>query len=306
MNKLIDKEIRALLSKEFRSFKKKHPSNKNKLTLIDIEYLYDLVTERQKEANKEIKTKLSNELSMVNLSIFQISLLALIFADRKNKVIPQKYFDKYDVPQINLLVSNFLTIISNHSLSIINLLRNGMDFSSRPIIRTLSELCVLFIVLLALPEKAKIYYSGKNPEEEKQIWYKYFTPSKLKKHLIEVQQQAKIDPDIADLFLLIYDHQHSYYSQTTHTASIISIVGAFSSTETDRLEYSLWGKYSEGMKYRLFDLTIILFFTSEMFRSILSKYYSIEFSNKKYMYALHENINAVIPKLIHKFIKTNA
>lgn len=82
MNRLKDKQIRTLLPKKFRDFRKKYPSKRNKLKLKDVENLYNIVVDRQTEANEKITNKLSNELWMAYLSTFQMSLLALNFTNK--------------------------------------------------------------------------------------------------------------------------------------------------------------------------------------------------------------------------------
>jgi hypothetical protein len=304
MHIILNKELRKKLSNSLRKFRKSNKGNPNQLKLKDIDTISEVIISSRKEANIEISKDIRKELEIAYLCVHSISLLALLFSDRrKNNILPQDYFDKYNVPSVNLLVGNILTLISNHSLSIIQLLENGMDWSSRPILRTLSELSALFIVILAIPEKAKIYMNPQNEQEERIIWFKNFTPNKLKKLLIQIKEEDKIEGETIELFNELFEHLHSFYTQTTHTASIVSIVGAFSSGKRETLNYALWGRYSLSIESRLLDLTHIIFFTTEIFLSILDKYYQITLSNEKYFAALFNSIYDCLLGMIKDFTK---
>jgi len=307
MKIISNKKLRKKLSNSFREFRKSNYKNPNKLKLKDVDTFSEVIISSRKEANIEISKEIRKELEVAYLCVHSISLLALLFSDRKNNnILPQDYFDKYDIPSVNLLVGYMLTLISNHSISSIQLLENGMDWSSRPILRTLSELCALFIVILAIPEKAKVYMSSQNEEEERNNWFKHFTPNKLKKLLLQIKEENKIDSEAIEIFNELFEHLHSFYTQTTHTASIVSIVGAFSSGKRKTLNYALWGKYSLATELRLLDLTHLIFLTTELFLAILDKYYKIILPNEEYFVALFNGIYDCLPGMIKEFTRKNA
>jgi hypothetical protein len=304
MNKKVNFNLRKQLIENLRKYYKEHPELGYSYSIKDIDNISKAIKKQRKESYNQLASKFRTEYEIANLLVYELSLLSLIFiSNKKNDIIPQSEFDKYDVPIINQLVGNILTLISNHSLSVIELLESGMEWSCRPILRTLSELSALFIVLLAVPEKAKIYFRAKGVKKEREVWYQNFTPSKLKRLLLLIKGQSKLNRRTIPFFIEIFDNNHSFYSQTTHTSTIVSLLGAFSSTKKDDLVYSLWGNFSHSMEWRLLDLTFSNYFTILLFEEILEKYYQVKEVENNSLYVLFKNINNSMPKFINNVIE---
>lgn len=180
-------------------------------------------------------------------------------------------FNEYsDNPKPHIVLSCLTTQITNHTLSVINLVKNGLDNSARTILRTMEELVYLTIYLASDISKIKVYSDINNPKE---TWYKNFRLEKVNKEIVKIETRLGIPDKLIQQFKEHRSEGFEFYSQYTHNSYGAIASGTFvrSFSDEDTIHISVFGKESRNSISTLNRVNSTLFyFNLSMFKLLIS------------------------------------
>ena len=195
-------------------------------------------------------------------------------ASHTSLLLPRDFINSRAQPDPNLLLGSHFTIIANQTLAIITLAERGLEMSARPMVRTLQEFCCLVLVLVSDQKMMKHYCSAKEPEQEKEVFYRHFTPKKLNRAVSTLEKKLN-----SPVFSNERKETHEFYSSSTHMSYIVSFLSSYgiSIDDNERVDYALFGKTSIGCKAMLFEIFIIIWHFLSLFRLVMIKLHKRSF-----------------------------
>ncbi|PIH60055.1 hypothetical protein [Paenibacillus sp. LK1] len=269
-----NKEIRRIISKKLRDqkslFKEYDKQNNQELafTLTDIDDLFSGLREFNKDSNRNVNKHLKDQLELSNLAMLLTGYLSLTLQQEENK---GELFDgHFDLPKPHIVLSCLTTQITNHTLSVINLVKSGLDNSARTILRTIEELVYLTIYLASDISKIKVYSDINNPKE---TWYKNFRLEKINKEIVKIETRLGLPDKLIQQFKEHRSEGFEFYSQYIHNSYGVIASGTFvrSFSDDDAVYNSLFGKESRNSISTLNNVNSTLFyFNLSMFKLLIS------------------------------------
>jgi hypothetical protein len=269
-----NKEIRKIISKHLGNqkslFKEYDEQNNQKLafTLRDIDSLFSVLREFTKDSNRNISKHLQDLLELSYLALLTTGHLSLTLQQDENK--GELYNESSNNPKPYIVLGSLTTQIANHTLSIINLIRNGLDTSARTILRTMEELVYLTIYLTSDISKIKLYTDISSPKE---TWYKNFRLELINKEIVKIETRLGMTDEDIQKFKKHRSEGFEFYSQYTHNSYGAIVAGTFvrSFSDEDTMHNSLFGKESRNSISTLNRVNSTLFyFNLSMFNLLIS------------------------------------
>lgn len=269
-------KIRELLSKTIKKqntkFKEYDRNNSIDfpIKLRDIDELFYSLRYFNREAKKNINIHLRDSLVLGYLAILLTGHLSLALQEDNEEKI--EFQEAIDSPQPIVVLICLITQITNHGLSILNLVEAGLDNSARTILRTLEELVYLTIYLTADLDKMKIYTNIHNPKE---IWYKNFRIEKINKEISKIELRLGLPDDLIQMLRKQRSEGFEFYSEYIHNSYGVVTTGTYvrSFEDDDFMHNSVFGKESRASISTINRLNLTLFyFNLSMFELLLKEY----------------------------------
>lgn len=258
----------------FRNYDKKKDQNLS-VKLNDFDDLFSTLNFFVNDAKNNAINHLQNLLEISYLGVFLTGHLSLALQNDENK--GDFIQEILEAPSSNIVLSSLIIQITNHSLSIIKLVTDGLDNSARTILRTLEELVYLTIYLAADVSKIKIYTDLSNTKE---TWYKNFRLNVINKELTKIETRLGLPDDIIQYLKSHRSDGYEFYSEYTHNSYPAIAVGAFVRSFND--EYvrhnSVFGKESIASLSTLKRINSTLFYFNLSIFQILTKEHNFQAS----------------------------
>ncbi len=290
----------------FKDIVEENGRENTRLSKKSLEEFFELLEDVRDEANKTNNEYLKFEISASYLVCkTHLTLIFGLIFDEGFCLFPNDYLGENYKPNPNTFLQSAFSLIMNHSLAIIRLVHDGLEYPARVLLRSLHETCELIPVLLANKNLLKTYLDAKNPKEEYSIWRKYFTHSKLNDELSKVEEKLFGIEDLT--YIKKYrDNINNHYSSFVHTSTLASLIGGHvKSIEKDEyLESNLLGRASETGKLTLYRLCYTNFYTLFLLIAIVKENDDLIFPEENFWFkdfqdlfsVLHESVNHMSKK----------
>jgi hypothetical protein len=228
------------------------------------------------KTNDDIEKKVINnhygEILVSFLFIYYNAFFSMAINQKEDNVFPLDRLNNGVNP--NLILENMFTHVVNLSLSIIHLCKQGQDFASRVLLRSLFELYCISVIIIYSEEQMELYCkTGDDTKESKEIWYKYFRPKKLLELLHNIEKDLIEQPDIEylDLMKNKWKDFYEFYSGISHNSYVDCMVSATCNpgNSDDILQSSLLGNYNIGIGSTIGKLNDLSFYFNLIHFNIL-------------------------------------
>lgn len=170
--------------------------------------------------------------------------------------------------QVQFLFKALFLDIANTAYAIYKLAVDGFDYQAKVLLRNLYELCMTLLNIEIDAEKRMALFESAKEENERDIWYKYFKPSKLQKTLIEFGKSI-------GGFALGEWHRREYGQLSSyvhnHFLSFFLYSYAFPGEE-EAMKPNFCGHFVTRTEFLLNDMNGILFYTGLVFLKGLGYY----------------------------------
>lgn len=281
MHPFIDEKIRLKISNILE--KLNEMPNRQKITIQDIDGLLEHVSQKSSQSISLMIEKASDKLSNAYFGSLVLSITALKLADNQN---PRPLKSNWLLPESsidpNLVLESLLINISNQCFSIINLALFGHAWSARILLRTTLELCWLTTVLISDRQKMLQYCQILRDNEERRIFYKYFSGSKLQESLIEIEKSLHFSEDVGILYAKVRTEAYNFFTKHVHNSYPAIVTGARvpSLDNPEILEYALFSNPSTPAIGVISSLNQqILFYLIGVLLPILKSFHSFDVAN---------------------------
>lgn len=149
----------------------------------------------------------------------------------------------------SFLYSGLFLAISNTIVAIIKLAEDGLDYQAMSLIRNLFELFMTLLIVTESSTKRAAFISANKSDEDRKVWYQYFTKKKFQQML---KEYCSIHPDLNEA---AEDCQRwiseNYAELSSYTHSDYSHLVCGSLSQNDNNGYSrpnIWGQYVTWQK----------------------------------------------------------
>ncbi len=218
--------------------------NGQKITIHDIDVLLEHISQRSSNATNLMFEKAKNELSVGYLGSLVVSLTALKLADTQNPrpIDPNWLFPKNIETNPNLVLESLLVNVANQSFSIMNLATLGYAWPARILLRSTIELTWLSIVLVSERGKMLLYCQNLTDKEERSLFSKHFSGSKLQQALTKIEENLQFTEDQKILYSNARSEAHTLSTKHVHNSFVATILGtrAPSLDNPNNFEYALF------------------------------------------------------------------
>lgn len=160
--------------------------------------------------------------------------------------------------QVQTLLKPLLLDIANTAMSIYKLAFDGFNYQAKVLLRNLYELCMTLLNVIVSPTKRTALFQSARDENDKQIWYKYFKPSKLQETLQEYERYLG-ESWSDEWHRRVYGHLSSY----AHNDFLSFFLSAYATpkNEDEEMVLNVCGNFADRVEDLLDDMNAILFFT---------------------------------------------
>lgn len=218
--------------------------NRHKITINDIDILLEHISQKSSTATNLMIEKATNELSIGYFGSLIISLTALKLAD---KLSPQPIDSNWLFPENvkanpNLVLESLLVNVANQSFSIMNLATLGYAWPARIIFRSTLELTWLTLILVSEREKMLLYCKNASDKEERALFSKHFSGSKLQQSLTGIEQKLQFAEDQKLMYSNFRSEAYTLFTKHVHNSFAATILGtrAPSIDNPQNFEYALF------------------------------------------------------------------
>lgn len=218
-------------------------SNRQKITIQDIDVLLEHVSQKSSKSISRMSEKASKELSTAYFGSLVLSLTALKLADSQNpRPIDSKWLNPEKTIDPNIVLESLLVNITNQCFSIINLAILGYAWPARIILRSSLEITWLTLVLISEREKMLLYCQSLSDKDERELFHKHFSGSKLNKALTSIEQKLQLSKDVIMLYSDARSEAYTLFTKHVHNSYPATILGARAPSfdNPNILEYALF------------------------------------------------------------------
>lgn len=198
-----------------------------KITIHDIDLLLEHISEKSFKSLSVMNEIANPHLSIAYFGNLVMGLTALKLADQENpRPLDVKWLFPENSVDPNLVLESLLVNATNQCFSITNLAIHGYAWPARILLRTTLELCWLTLVLVSNREKMLHYCQSLNDDEERKLFHRYFSGTKLQKALIGIEQNLQFSEETIKLYSSARSEAYTLFTKHVHNFYPAIILGA--------------------------------------------------------------------------------
>lgn len=298
---IVSNEIRELLKLNLKANSLEVGCPTDELLRIqDLDNIFKISRKIRAESKKEIKEKLGIELSIVNLNIICCFLISVSLSgmtlDFKETILPKSLWKAQKISNPDTIFKTLITQITQHSISIVELVSLGLDGSARSLSRTTAELSWQTLILLAFKEDLLLYQAAHTSEETTETWFRLFGKGRTQKKLTQIEEMLGIHSDVSEKLATQRKDNNQFFSESVHSGYLMTVVSTIRwSFEEDAGAWSALGGSTSASETTLGHLSMTLDYFCEMFILILNEihhlYPEIKSENWRDFLLLQESIS---------------
>lgn len=277
-------EWRKRTSGAFRKFSSVYGKESGeKFILRDFEKHRRLIKSIARETEVVATRNLKTELFFLDLLISSFAALSIHMDSKNHKsssFLEELRHPHNKGPDIEIYFMCAFIQIVNYSVSIRNLVSNGMDNQARSLLRIIIELMQQSLVLFDDTELFEEYAKAQNENEANDIWYENFGGGKLSKKIKKLEKDH-FGSDYSLEMGKYHKETFRFLSQTNHHSFVATVVGTFQTDiETGKIYPILLGHISDASYTTLEILIFNLWYFQQFFQSICKKNYNFHLDDR--------------------------
>lgn len=276
-----NKNIRKLLAKYLKVIRRVAPKEvADAANLANLDGLDRILRERQSEAKQGIQREFEELLTVAYVGVILFGFFSFELEFCEGEVFPSEITGEVTGSNLNHHLAGSFATISNNSLAVINLIKSGLEFPARSLMRVFFEHCWLTLVIISDKEKLATYRKAQDVDEARKIWYQSFKPQKVNRDLNQIEASLFKEKD--DFLHSYREHLYSFYTMSVHTTAIVNTLGCVGTSFDDHnvLKPAQFGYPSASSVVVLKDLCFGLIYTYSMFFRIVEHYHGIKVPTK--------------------------
>lgn len=269
------KLVSAILRKRKRLFGANHEHH---LTLSNIDHLISFPKHSIRSTEKSVREQIPDEIFLCD---FSIACLAMIFAcineeKRKDYPLPSNWISRSGRPNPNFVIRSLVGQVTDHSLSTLNLIRQGMDNSARALLRVTDELIWQSLVIISYQDDMKEYVKAETPGEANKTWQRLFGRGRLIRKIESLERDFGFDEEYLGSMTKWRREAMAFYSQGVHHSYVATAVGLYSLDLDEKTTgHGIFGAPKVGLRGTINHLNFQLFYFIHSFYNILEKKHSV-------------------------------
>jgi len=277
---IISKEVKQQLKENLKANSSEVDTPENEILRIqDLESIFKISREARTDSKKEVKEKLGTELSIVNLHITCCFLMTVSIPEMTHE-IEEAIFPKSWSRDVGFNPDNIfktlITQLTQHSISIVELVSAGLDGSARVLSRSTADLAWQILILLAFKKDLSLFVSAQTSEDITKTWYELFAKGRTQKKLIEIEKMLDIHSEVIERLAAQRKDDHQFFSESVHSGYAMAVVGTINwSFEEDAGAWSAFGGASSASRGTIAHLAQTLGYFCEIFILILNDIHHI-------------------------------
>ena len=246
IRKLATKEARQVVSETLRELRRNIDNTNNySISLDTLNSYYIFSNQCEQESKKIINNKLRNELFLTHIALGCLTSTCLSIKNFNSDI---DFFTNYDPKKHKFANPNFvlrshLIQLANYSLSVVQLIKSGLDSPARSLLRITNELNWQTLVMLNDMNIIEKYSKCHSDKESNEIWYQLFAKGKLQKKLEIIDEAIGFPKQIIDQIKQERRYIQQRLSQSVHHSFVATNFGAFNKgfENNERLNCAIMG-----------------------------------------------------------------
>lgn len=247
-----------------------------------------LIQSNRKICAREIGLFATKEVEIAKLSVLALGLLSLAVFEDEVGIMPSDWLNESAIPNPNFILQCLLAQATKQALAILNLSLDGLDASSKIIIRVYHELCCLIPILITNKEKMELYVkTADKAVDEKKIWRENFSFGKLNQSLMEMEENFNFEASIIEEFADLRKDDNHFYSRSVHNSFSTVMTCSYAPKSEDpaeKMEFSLFGAASIESQDTLYTLNWDTFYLLGLLYKIFVTKYNFKTNSKNELF----------------------
>ncbi len=230
--------------------------------------LSEVVLHRQASVAEQVSREHQDLISLSYVGALAVASFAVLFDQPGLPRIVPLSWKEAGIPDPELTIHALLSSICGHSLAVLSLIRSGFEAPARILLRNVHELSWITIAVSADIEMMRVYAQDLPDEEERRLFWTYFSPRALNTRLERLETDLGLEDDVTSALAASRRNTYAFYSKTVHN-SYASIILGLVGFSMERTGYAALGMATEASTSTLSSLTDGLFYVLGFFFEVI-------------------------------------
>ena len=283
MNGIVNDKIVKYLKDNFDRINRNYNYLDEDFVFLDrLNFIFEKNSEVREESRSVALKYLNKQISTSNILNACLFLLAVsVYSENEcDGILPKQWITYEGRPDPRFVFGNSLNQLCCFSISIVELVENGLDNAARVVLRSFIELSWQTIILLYFREDLKKYIQPEEQEEVNRVWWELFGKGKIQKKLAIIEENLGFGSDNIIKYKENRKDIYQFFSESVHHSHINNIASSMiCNFENEKLQWKPLGGVGVRSNDTLFILSLSGLYFLDMFFIIIEDFHGTDLAS---------------------------